>query len=112
MSTNRLVVLLTPLIFAPAAGFVTAWVARNVPGLPPLDSTQVTTLFVAGATVALAQTLKWLHGHHLEMQLNARAAETAHGAPQQPATAGLAIEEQSHVAALNGSALSAVRSQS
>ena len=34
MSPNRLVTILTPLVFAPLAGALTAWVAQNAPGLP------------------------------------------------------------------------------
>jgi hypothetical protein len=62
MSANRIVALLTPLVFAPAAGWVTAWAARNAPGLPPLDSTQLTALFITGATVAFGKAALWLHG--------------------------------------------------
>jgi hypothetical protein len=68
MSPNRVVAILTPLVFAPLAGFVTAWVARNAPGLPALDTTQVTALFVAGATIAFGKAALWMRGWHLHMQ--------------------------------------------
>lgn len=58
---NRVVVLLTPLVFAPAAGFVSAWVAQRVPGVT-LDPAEVTGVFVAGAAFAVAKAYKWLDG--------------------------------------------------
>jgi hypothetical protein len=60
MSPNRLVTILTPLVFAPLAGALTAWVAQNAPGLPALDSAQVTALFIAGATIAFGKAALWL----------------------------------------------------
>lgn len=59
---NRVVVLLTPLVFVPVAGFVTAWVAQHFPGLPQFDAGQVTGFFVAGATAALTAAYRWLKG--------------------------------------------------
>lgn len=88
MSANRIVALLTPLIFAPAAGWLTAWAARNAPGLPPLDSTQVTALFITGATIAFGKAALWLHGWQ---KSEARAA-LAPGA--QPAV-GATLDAQS-----------------
>ena len=61
MSLNRLVVLLTP-VFAGISGWVVAWVADNFPGAPALDEGQLTAVFVAGATAALAAAYKWLEG--------------------------------------------------
>lgn len=58
---NRIVVLLTPLLFVPAAGFVSALVAQWVPGVE-LDPLEVTAVFVAGAVAALAKAYKWLDG--------------------------------------------------
>lgn len=59
---NRVVVLLTPLVFAPAAGFVTVWVGRHFPGLPAFSSAQLMALFVTGALIALAKAYAWLNG--------------------------------------------------
>lgn len=61
MGLNRIVVLLTP-IFAGLAGAVVQWVAIHFPGAPHLDDTELTAVFVAGATAAAAAALKWLHG--------------------------------------------------
>lgn len=62
---NRVVVLLTPLVFAPAAGYVTALVAKQVPGIH-LDSGELTALFIAGATAAVVKAYKWLDGWQKE----------------------------------------------
>ena len=56
---NRIVVLLTPLVFAPAAGFVCAYVAKKIPGVH-LDSGDVTAVFIGGATAAVVKAYKWL----------------------------------------------------
>jgi hypothetical protein len=58
---NRVVVLLTPIIFAPAAGYVTALVAKQVPGVD-LDPGEITALFIAGAAAAVVKAYKWLDG--------------------------------------------------
>jgi hypothetical protein len=62
---NRVVVLLTPLVFAPAAGYVTALVAKQIPGVS-LDSGQLTALFIAGGTAAVVKAYKWLDGWQKE----------------------------------------------
>ena len=61
MTLNRLVALLTPLVFAPLAGVVSTWAAKNLPGvdLPPDKLEQI---FIAGALIALAPAAQWLHG--------------------------------------------------
>lgn len=59
---NRIVVLLTPLAFAPAAGYVTAYVAQHFPGLPQFSAAQITGLFVTGALIAFGKAYKWLDG--------------------------------------------------
>jgi hypothetical protein len=61
MSLNRFVALLTPLVFAPLAGFVSTWAAEHMPGvdIPPDKLEQV---FIAGALIALAPAAQWLHG--------------------------------------------------
>lgn len=60
MSVSRAVALLTPL-FAALAGYVTVEAAK-LPGAPALDTTQLTVVFVGGATAAAAAALQWLHG--------------------------------------------------
>jgi hypothetical protein len=60
---NRVVVALTPLVFVPASGYVATWVPQHLPGLGfQPTSTQVLTLFLAGAGSALAAAYKWLDG--------------------------------------------------
>jgi hypothetical protein len=61
MSLNRFVALLTPLVFAPLAGFASTWAAEHLPGvnIPP---DQMEQIFIAGALIALAPAAQWLHG--------------------------------------------------
>ena len=61
MTLNRLVALLTPLVFAPLAGVISTWAAKNLPGvdLPP---DKIEAVFIAGALIALAPAAQWLHG--------------------------------------------------
>jgi hypothetical protein len=61
MSPNRLVVLLTPLVFAPLAGAVAAWLADHIPGYQ-VDQGALEEIFIAGALIALAPALQWLNG--------------------------------------------------
>src|SRR5919108_6221103 len=61
LQPNRIVALLTPLVFAPLAGVVSTWAANNLPGvtLPP---DKIEEIFIAGALIALAPAAQWLHG--------------------------------------------------
>lgn len=59
---NRVVALLTPLVFAPVAAVVTGWLGQHFPGLGHLDPTQLVALEIAGFTGAVAAAVKWLHG--------------------------------------------------
>jgi hypothetical protein len=61
MSINRVVALLTPLVFAPLAGACAAWLAEHFPGAE-VSADQLQQIFIAGALVALAPALQWLHG--------------------------------------------------
>jgi hypothetical protein len=61
MTPNRIVILLSPLFIA-LAGWLVQWVANNFPGAPQLDKTQLTAVFLAGATFAAAHVAQWLHG--------------------------------------------------
>ena len=60
LTPNRIVAVLTPLFSALAAGICT-WVAKHVPGVQ-LSQEDLTSVFIAGALVALAPALQWLHG--------------------------------------------------
>ena len=61
MTPNRIVAVLTPLVFAPAAGAVAAWVAKHAPGVD-LSANELQNIFIAGALIALAPAAQWLHG--------------------------------------------------
>src|ERR671910_840980 len=50
ISPNRLVAVLTPLVFAPLAGMVSVLAARHIPGLD-IDSDQLQQIFIAGALI-------------------------------------------------------------
>jgi hypothetical protein len=61
MTPNRIVAVLTPLVFAPLAGAVASWVAENFPGVSVSESS-LEEIFIAGALIALAPAAQWLHG--------------------------------------------------
>ena len=77
---NRVVVLLTPLVFAPAAGYVSALVAKQIPGVH-LAPAEVSGVFVAGALVAVVKAYKWLDGWQYHearlMQIASREIEAS-----------------------------------
>jgi len=73
MNPNRVVAVLTPLVFAPLAGAVTAWLAEHFPGFQ-VDPDQLQAIFIAGALIALAPAAQWLHGWQ---KYEARQAESA-----------------------------------
>lgn len=56
---NRLVAVLTPLVFAPLAGAIAAAVAKY--GID-VDDGQLQAIFIAGATIALAKSAQWTKG--------------------------------------------------
>ena len=60
MSIERVVALLTP-IFAAASGWLSATVAKLIPGVT-IPTGGLTAAFVAGAAVALGAAWKWLQG--------------------------------------------------
>ena len=61
MTPNRIVAVLTPLVFAPAAGAIAAWAAKHAPGVT-ISEQDLTNIFIAGALIALAPAAQWLHG--------------------------------------------------
>jgi hypothetical protein len=61
MTPNRVVAVLTPLIFAPLAGAAAAWLAEHFPGFQ-VDPKALEEIFIAGALIALAPAIQWLHG--------------------------------------------------
>jgi hypothetical protein len=73
MSPNRIVAVATPLLFAPLAGAVSAWLAVHFPGFN-IDRGALEEIFIAGALIALAPAAQWLHGWQ---KFEARQAELA-----------------------------------
>jgi hypothetical protein len=61
MSPNRVVAVLTPLVFAPAAGAIAAWIANNIPGAE-ISARNLEEVFIGGALIGLAPAAQWLHG--------------------------------------------------
>ena len=61
MSPNRIVAVLTPLVFAPLAGVVSALLAEHFPGVE-VSASSLEEIFIAGALIALAPAAQWLHG--------------------------------------------------
>ena len=61
MSPNRIVAVLTPLVFAPLAGACAAWLSQHFPGVS-VDQNAIEEIFIAGALIALAPAAQWLHG--------------------------------------------------
>ena len=74
MSPNRVVAALTPLVFAPLAGAVSAWLAAHFPGIN-VSPSDVEKVFIAGALIALAPAAQWLHGWQ---RFEARQADHQH----------------------------------
>lgn len=58
---NRVIAVLTPLVFAPLAGIVATWLAQHFPGLN-LGKDSLEQVFAVGALAALAPAAQWLHG--------------------------------------------------
>ena len=61
MTPNRAVALLTPIVFAPLAGALSAWVATHFPGVE-MPADQVQAVFIAGALIAFGKAAQWLNG--------------------------------------------------
>lgn len=61
MSTNRIVVLLTP-IFAALSGWIAQLITEHFPGAPNLNREELTAVFITGAVAAITAAVKWLEG--------------------------------------------------
>jgi hypothetical protein len=93
MTPNRIVAVLTPLVFAPLAGAVAAWLSQHFPGVDVSEGS-LEEVFIAGALIALAPAAQWLHGwqkheaRQAELQrdvaLATAAAPAAGGAVEAP----------------------------
>jgi hypothetical protein len=88
MTPNRVVAVLTPLIFAPLAGAAAAWLAEHFPGFQ-VDQKALEEIFIAGALIALAPAIQWLHGWQ---KFEAREAELKRDLVLADATAGTEVE--------------------
>lgn len=66
---ERIAVVLTPLVFAPLASFIAAFVASNFPGLPHVTPTEITGVEVTAFVTAGGLVYKWLHGRQILMTL-------------------------------------------
>lgn len=87
MSLNRIVVLLTPLVFAPAAGWLTLFAAKHGITMPKdkvVTSEIEAATFVLGALIAYAKAHHWLRGwQKYEQEIApflAEVADDTHGA--------------------------------
>jgi hypothetical protein len=58
---NRIVALLTPLVFAPLAGAISVAAADVAPGVN-IDEGSLTAIFIAGATIAFGKAAQWTKG--------------------------------------------------
>jgi hypothetical protein len=92
MSPNRIVAVLTPLVFAPLAGAITAWLADHFPGVE-VSASSLEEIFIAGALIALAPAAQWLHGWQ-KFEARQAEAETAVALANAPAPAAPAFEEE------------------
>lgn len=81
---NQVVVALTPVMFAPLAGAISVWAAKNA-GVD-IDQSSLQAVFIAGATIALAKAGLWLKGWQ-EYEKREAGAAGGSGAAAAPAPA-------------------------
>jgi hypothetical protein len=74
MTPNRVVAVLTPLVFAPLAGAVAAWLAKHFPALG-VSKNDLQEVFIGGALIALAPAVQWLHGWQKYEERQAQAEQ-------------------------------------
>jgi hypothetical protein len=84
MTLNRFVALLTPIVFAPAAGYAASWLAKHAPGVD-IKQSDLQSIFIAGALIGLAPAAQWLHGWQ---KYEARQADTEHAVELATASGG------------------------
>lgn len=65
LSIERVVAILTPTVFAPAAVIITAFVAKHFPGLPHPTPDTIVGLESAAFLGACGLGWKWLHGRQI-----------------------------------------------
>jgi hypothetical protein len=103
MTPNRVVAVLTPIVFAPLAGAAAAWLAKHVPGAQ-VSQADLQEIFIGGALIALAPALQWLHGwqkYEARQAEDARDAAAADALAAIPAQTDEADEEDEDEAALD-----------
>jgi hypothetical protein len=76
MTPNRLVALLTPLVFAPLAGSISALAAEYFPFID-VPSGALEEIFIAGALIAFAKAAQWTQGWQKYEAREATRAEAA-----------------------------------
>lgn len=94
MSPNRIVAVMTPLVFAPLAGAVATWIADNIPGAD-ISASSLEEVFIGGALIGLAPAAQWLHGWQKYEAREAEkesAIELANTAAASPAGQGGAMQ--------------------
>src|SRR3954453_19441409 len=84
---------LTPLLFAPLAGSVSALAAEYFPGLD-VPSSALQQIFIAGALSAFAKAAQWTHGWQ---KYEAREAESSASADQLDAREAVMSGRESEV---------------
>ena len=90
IAPNRVVALATPVIFAPAAGALSVWAAKNA-GVD-IDAESLQAVFIAGATIAFGKAALWLKGWQ-DWEKSAATADAVAGAVDEPADLGPDAEE-------------------
>lgn len=78
MTPNRIVALLTPLVFAPLAGSISALLAHYLPGVE-IAQEHLEEVFIAGALIALAKAAQWTRGWQAYEARHDPAVPTAEG---------------------------------
>jgi len=61
MTPNRVVATITPLIFAPLAGAISALAAKHFPGVD-VPASSLEEIFIAGALIAFGKAAQWTQG--------------------------------------------------
>jgi hypothetical protein len=100
MSPNRIVAVLTPLVFAPLAGVIATWAAENLPGVTiPRES--IEEIFIAGALIALAPAAQWLYGWQKHEQQEAEERRAVAVAAAAGAAGAAAVAEEAPLEGLD-----------
>ena len=91
ITPERVVAFLMP-VFAGISGWIVTLVGKYLPGLPHLDSAELTAMFVTGALAFIGGGIAWLKGRsaqaHQKAMLHVNASLATHlkGMPPMPGT--------------------------